>query len=279
MYLPSPWWLRALMVVLLTVGGIILRFILASRIGGFGLRRFRTHPDEDLTVKVRRRLGDMLFLWAGWVVVQMLVHMKESWLATFWAPLIIVTAVSLSYSSKLYADRYLFREENAPATPALVTWLWVALREAIPLSIILLTILAIRQMGAAVPEEIPVGWSLTERNPIWRDRETALTLLRHRTMLVYLVLFGAEGVYLVIRWALGRKGDIARRMLSRPHWQYFLFRTGWVLLFAGFNLGCISYALEGPIFPYVIPGLLALGLLGILIALGSRPRAISSGNG
>ena len=153
-----------------------------------------------------------------------------------------------------------------------MTWLWVALREAIPLSVILLTILAVRQMQGGVPEEIPVGWSLLDRLPIWRDRETALTLLRHRTMFVYLILFGAEAVYLVVRLALGRPGEIGRRMLSRAHWQYFLFRTGWVLLFAGFNLACISYAMEGPLFPYLLPGLMSLGLLGILVARGTGSR-------
>lgn len=273
MYVPSPWWVRALLVIVLTVTGIILRFTLASRIGGFGLRRFRSQPDEDISVRVRQRVGDMLFVWAAWVVFQIVVRMQESWLTAVWAPLIIVIAFALSYSSRLYAERYLFREEDL-GPPAPVTWLWVALREAIPLSIILLTILAVRQMQGGMPEELPVGWSLADRQPIWRDRETALTILRHRTMLVYLVLFGAETVYLVVRLAMGRRGEISRRMLSRRHWQTFLFRTAWVLLFAGFNLACISYALGGTVFPYLLPGLLSLGLLGMLVARGtgaSRP--------
>jgi hypothetical protein len=151
----------------------------------------------------------------------------------------------------------------------MMAWVWVALREAIPLSVILLTILIIRGLPS-LPEQIPVGWDLLDRAPVWRDRDAALTLLRHRTMAVYIVIFGLEGAYLLVRWARGRHGDIGRRMLSRNHWLYFLFKVGFVLLFAGFNLGCIDYAMNGPLLPYLVPGMFALAALGILVTIDVR---------
>ena len=83
--------------------GVILRFALPHRIGGFGLRRFRAHPDEDIEVRVRHRLGEMLLAWSGWVVFQMLVGLPESWVTTVWAPLVIVAALTPSYTARLYA--------------------------------------------------------------------------------------------------------------------------------------------------------------------------------
>jgi hypothetical protein len=275
MYLTDPGLLRPLAALVLVVLGTILRAILPSRIGGFGLRRFRTHPDEDLTVRIRNRAGTLCLVWAGWIVVQMALRMPESWLTTVWAPFVIVVSTALSYGARLYARRYLAPEEQGHP---LLAWLWIALREFLPLSIILFTILFVRDSRGGLPAEIPVGWNLLEGAPEWRDRELALAVLRHRTMVVYGLLFGLEGAYLLVRWARNRRLDIGRQMLSRPHWLYFWFRVGWVLLFAGMNMACVAYALDEASLPYLLPGVAALAALGIRIAAASggteegRPR-------
>jgi hypothetical protein len=267
MYLTDPGLLRPLVALVLLVLGIILRYSLASRIGGFGLRRFRTHPDEDIVVRIRNRAGEMCLAWAGWVVAEMILKMPHSWVTTVWAPLVIVVSLTLSYAGRLYTGRYLSPPEEGPAPGA---WLWIVLREAVPLSIILFTILFVRENRPGLPGEIPVGWDLLDRTPIWKDRELALTVLRHRTMVAYGVLFGGEGAYLLVRSARDRRGDIGRRMLSRPHWLYFWFKTGWVLLFAGFNMACVAYALDEAFLPYLLPGVFVLSALGIQIAAGTR---------
>ena len=90
-----------------------------------------------------------------------------------------------------------------------------------------------------------MAWTLDGGPPVWMGRSEAVALLRHQTMLVYLLLAGLEGIYLIIRWGRGRRGDIALRMLTRRHWFIFLFRVGWVALFAGINLGFVYHAMAG----------------------------------
>jgi hypothetical protein len=275
MYLFHPGWLRVLVVLVLVILGIILRFILPSRIGGFGLRRFRTHPDEDIATRIRQRVGDLLLLWALWVMVQIGVGMRESWTAAVWAPLLIVITLVPSYAARLYAGRYLARRAPDASRGG---WLLVVIREGLPMAAILVSILIVRSRMAELPEQIPVTW-----NP-WRgaleamERRTALDLLRHRTMFVYLLLFGLEGLYLLVTLARGRGGDFAERMLSRPHWLYFIFKLGWVLLFAGLNVGLVNHAATGgPVFIYLAPGIAALTVLGLAVALDIRRSPGSPG--
>jgi hypothetical protein len=269
MYLFHPGWMRILVVLILVILGIILRFILPSRIGGFGLRRFRTHPDEDIATRIRQRVGDLLLLWALWVMVQIGVGLRESWTAAVWAPLLIVIALVPSYAARLYAGRYLARK--APETSR-GGWLLVVIREGLPMAAILASILIVRSHLTELPERIPVGWNPWQGTRDFMDRRSALDLLRHRTMFIYLLLFGLEGFYLLVTLARGRGGDIAERMLSRPHWLYFIFKLGWVLLFAGLNVGLVSHAATGgPVFLYLAPGIAALTVLGLAVALDIRP--------
>jgi hypothetical protein len=126
-------------------------------------------------------------------------------------------------------------------------------------------------MISDLPEEIPVGWSLREWDLRWMPRNTALRVLRHQTMLVYLLLILVEGLYLIVRWARGAKGDIAGRLLTWPHWLYFFFRVGWITLFAGLNLGLVQRSVGGgSLLPHLLPGLTALAGFGILLALMTR---------
>lgn len=272
MFIPNPGWLRPLAALVLVVLGIILRFTLSSRIGGFGLRRFRTHPDEDITDRVRHRLGEMLLVWAGWLVIQMGVGLRESWASSIWAPLLIVIAATSSYSARLLVRRYAGDREGRdgePPVPSWGGWLLIAAREALPLAAILTSILVVRANDAGIPDRVPVGWNLAAfRATDWMPREAALNILRHRTMVVYGVLFGLEGAYLIVTWALGRRRDIARRMLSRRHWQYFVFKLGWVLLLAGMNVGLVFHAVTGlsPVL-FVLPGILTLVALALAVVL------------
>jgi hypothetical protein len=283
MYLPDPGWLRPLLAFGLAVLGVILRFALPSRIGGFGLRRFRTHPDEDIEVRVRHRLGEMLLWWTGWTVLQMVVGLPESWVTTVWAPLVIVVAVIPAYTARLYAQRYLALREGRPGPPETPLpgwggWPVILLREAIPLSMILVSILVVKQNHADIPDSVPVWWSLGEGTYAWRPKAEALEMLRHRTMFVYILLFGLEGLYLLVVSAVGRRGDVASRMLTPRHWLYFLFKVGWVVLFAGLNLGFVYFAMRGgsPLL-FALPGLFALAVLGILVGLRARPPLAGSG--
>jgi hypothetical protein len=271
MYFPRPGGERPLLVFVLAVVGVLLRFAFPNRIGGFGLRRFRIAPDEDIFLKVRARTGDLVLIWAGWVLVQILVGMKTSWVNAFWVPLSLITLIVPSYMASLYARRYLGEEAGyAPGRG----WLWITLREAVPLGIILLAILVVRSVHPSLPDQVPVGWDPGTRDLVWIDRETALRVLRHRTMVAYLFLFGSEAAYLILLWGR-RREDLARRMLSRPHWLFFWFRSAWVLLFAGMNLGFVDVALEGgsPL-PYLLPGLAALTGFGLSVTLhrGTVPR-------
>jgi hypothetical protein len=264
MYFPHPGGERPLLVFVLAVVGVLLRFAFPNRIGGFGLRRFRTAPDEDIFLKVRARAGELILVWAAWVLIQILVGMKASWINAFWVPLSLVTLIIPSYMASLYARRYLGEGEGyAPAR----AWLWIGLREAVPLGIILLTILAVRNVHPSLPDQVPTGWDPGTRDLIWTGRDAALRILRHRTMIAYAVLFGSEGAYLLLRWGRAHE-DLARRMLSRPHWLFFWFRSAWVLLFAGMNLGFVDAALEGgsPL-PYLLPGLAALSGFGLSVTL------------
>jgi len=276
LYLPDLGWLRPLLAFLLFVLGVMLRYMLPDRLGGFGVRHFRASPDEDIEVRVRHRLGEMLLGWGTWLVIEMMVGLPESWVASVWAPAVIVAALTPSYAARLYARRYLERSEGAPdtlirGTPAWGSWLVVVLREAVPLGTILVAILVVRQHAAELPAEIPVWWD-PRGGYDWRPQMHALETLRHRTILVYGVLFGAESLYLLVRGLLGKGGDIGERLLHRTHWLLYLFRVGWVMLFAGLNLGFVYHALQGgsPLL-FAVPGLFALAALGAVVAI--RPAA------
>ena len=272
MYAPDPGWVRPVLAFVLVVLGVILRFTIGSRIDGFGLRRHRAQPDEDILVKVRLRMGEMLLLWAAWVVLQITVGVPDSLLTSLWAPLLIVIALSPSYAARLYAQRYLSdRGIRSSTSTGWLAWLWIILRELIPLAAILIPILIIRANYAVLPTEIPVGWNLRSRVYTWMDVQPALEILRHRTMLVYMVLFGLEGAYLLLRWVRGRGADFTERLLSRSHWLYFLFKLGWVLLFSGLNLGLVFYAAAGgTLLPFLLPGLFTLSSFAILVVMELR---------
>ena len=63
-------------------------------------------------------------------------------------------------------------------------------------------------------------------------------------------------------------------MLSRPHWFYFLFKVGWVLVFAGLNLGFVNRAWgEVSILPLLLPGIFTLVALSILVSLDFRRKS------
>ena len=81
--------------------------------------------------------------------------------------------------------------------------------------------LIIRDHQAGIPSEVPVNWDFGRGDYRWMERGPALDLLRHRTMVVYGVLFTLEGFYLIVAWMRDRQASITERMLSRPHWLYF----------------------------------------------------------
>ncbi len=273
-------WPRLLLTALLALLGLALRFGRLPGAWGFALGIPWADADPDIGRRSRHRLGEMLLLWAVWVVVQMAVGMPASWLTALWAPLVIVTALTLTYPARLYMRRYV-RPLAAPdrppedrAHPARGGWPAVLARELIPLGAILATILVVRSRYGELPDQMAAGWSLKDGALIRMTRDQALTLLRHQTMLVYLLLAGLEGVYLIVTWIRGRRRDIARRMLTVRHWLYFLFRVGWVTVFAGLNLGFVFLAARGasPL-PYTLPGLFILGLVGTWVALRARHTA------
>lgn len=269
--LRDPGWLRPSLAFVLAVFGVLFRFVLPSRLGAFGLKRFRARPDEDIFLHVRGLLGNLLLLWAGWLLVQILVGMRESWRASVWSPLGIVAVLLPTSFARLYVLRHLPDQAAAVLGSGLRSWFWIALREAVPLGAILAPILVAQSLAAELPAEIPTAWDWRRGDLVWTDRDTALAILRHRTMLVYGVLLGLEGAYLIARWATGRAVDVGRVMLSRPLWLYYLFKTGWVLLFAGFNLALIGHARgEGSGLPALLPGLAVLSALGFLVAAGLR---------
>jgi hypothetical protein len=211
----------------------------------------------------------------------MAVGLPPSWIAAVWAPLSLVILIAISYPARLYLWRYFpdlmpaNAPEGEPVIPRRGGWLIILLREILPLATVLIPILVVRSAEAALPERIPVGWTWNDGPWVWMDRDPALELLRHQTMVVYLVLLGLEGIFVVWRGVRGKRGDLARRMLTPRHWFFFLFRLGWVGLFAGLNVGFVFHALDGgsPL-PYLLPGLSALALLGFLLrAQSRRPRA------
>ncbi len=277
-------WLRPLLAVVLALLGGVLR--LHRRLPGFGIGLPGTDRDPEIRRRTRHRLGEMLVLWALWVVIQMVAGAPPSFVTTFWAPLVIVAAIAFSYAARLYARRYLpallreAGEREERAYPRHGGWPVVLLREILPLALVLIPILVVRDHYRDIPDRVPVGWTLHGGPLVWVHRSEALAVLRHQTMLVYLLLAGLEGGYLVVRWARGRRGDIARRMLTRRHWLYFLFRVGWTALFAGVNLGFVYRALSGTSpYPFLIPGLFTLSLLGILVAVGGRSPGAAHGDG
>jgi len=92
-------------------------------------------------------------------------------------------------------------------------------------------------------------------------------------MVVYGVLFGLEGLYLLVAWMRDRQASITERMLARPHWLYSLFKLGWVLLFAGLNLGFVDHAWGGSsLLPFLLPGIFTLAALGVLVSLEFRRK-------
>jgi hypothetical protein len=138
---------------------------------------------------------------------------------------------------------------------------------------ILFPILIVRAYYDYIPDHIPVGWDLRTRAFEWVSRDVALDMLRHRTMAVYLILFGLEGIYLLVRWVRDKRGDIATWMLTQPHWLFYLFKVSWVFLFAGMNLGFVYHAWgEGSLLSFLLPGLFTLSAWAILVVLGLMRR-------
>ncbi len=272
-------WLRPVLGGFLLATGIFIRFLP-------GARRLRipfgipwADADEDILRRSRHRLGESLIAWALWIAAQMAVGLAPSWLAAVWAPFSLVLLIALSYPARLYLRRYfpeLLPLRGPPGErvfPGRGGWFVVALREILPLAALLATILVVRGVRAELPERIPVGWSWRSGAMVWTERDPGLDILRHQTMVVYLVLLGLEGIYLIWRGARGQRSDMARSMLTPRHWLFYLFRLGWVCLFAGLNLGFVFHAREGgsPL-PYLIPGLFVLALLGFLARGRSRPH-------
>jgi hypothetical protein len=103
-------WLRPALAALLLIAGLLLRF------GAVPAWLFRATAlaagDEDIRRRAFRRIGLLLILWALWVVMQMAAGVPESWLASVWAPAVVVAAAALSYPARLYTGRYL-----PPAVP------------------------------------------------------------------------------------------------------------------------------------------------------------------
>jgi hypothetical protein len=274
-------WLRPVLAGFLLAAGVFIRLVPgATRFQiPFGLPW--ADVDEDIRRRSRHRLGESLIAWALWILTQMAVGLPPSWIAAVWAPLSLVVLIAISYPARLYLWRYFpdLMTANAPAGERVIPkrggWLVILLREILPLATVLIPILVVRAARAGLPERIPVGWTWRDGPWVWMDRDPALDLLRHQTMVVYLVLLGLEGSFVVWRGLRGKRGDLARRMLTPRHWFFFLFRLGWVGLFAGLNVGFVFHALKGgsPL-PYLLPGLSALALLGFLLrAQSRRPRA------
>ena len=276
MNLSEVGWMRPLLSCGLIALGVFLRF---GRVPGAFFAAALAGGDDDMKRRTARRVGEVLFAWAGWVILQEAAGMPESWVTTLWAPLVITAVFGLTYPARLYARKYLGAEAPAeggagdPAIPARGGWLWVVLRELVPLSAYLAPILIVREAHPELPDRIPVSWSFGD-GLVWAVRDQAVRVLRHQTMIVYLILILLEGVYLIVRWARGRRRDIARVLLTRGHWLYFFFRVGWVTLFAGLNLGFVIHAVDGrsPL-PYLLPGLLGLAAFGALLAADARRRA------
>lgn len=286
MFWPHAGTLRPVLAIVLAVLGVLLRFTIASPLRGFGLRRFGRRRDDDLHHRLRHNLGELLLLWSLWLVIQMASGMHESWFTAFWVPLVIVLSITAATASRRFGNRYLSGNfggdpRNERVIPEWGGWPVVILREVLPLSALLLSILVVRTYYGALPDLVPVGWrwGSTELDTRWRDE--ALVLLRHRTSIVYLLLSALEGGYLIWSWGRGRRSDIARRMLTPPHWAYFFFKLGWVLLFAGLNVGFVRSTIQGPSPAwYGVPGLFALLVLGALLAMRGRrgePPAADAG--
>ena len=265
-------WFEPAFAALLAVLGGLLRFLRPSARFGIGLPF--VDSDVDLRRRSRNRVGEMLILWALWVVVQMLTGAPATWMSTVWAPLIIVAAVAYSYPARLYARRYLIPSETPESAdgerpyPLRGGWVVVLLREIIPLAAVLVPILVVRNNYQRLPDRVPVAWALNGGPLVWASRSEAVALLRHQTMLVYLLLAGLEGVYLIIRWARDGGETSPSGCSPAATGSSSCSGWGWVALFAGINLGFVYHALAGRSpYPFLFPGLFALSALGILIAM------------
>ncbi len=269
-------WMRPVLVVLITILSAALWFGADSlRLRGAS----RLHIDPlDIRGRTLRRLAILLMGWGGWVLLHIAAGLPESWLTTVWAPLVIVVTMSASYPALLVSRSWeagSLSPEDRPV-PARGGWVWVILREMLPLSTYLMTILVIRSHLGDIPDEVPVRW-LPGSVAHWLPKLDALRVLRHQTMVAYLVLFLLEGAYLIVRWMMGQRGDIASRLLTRRHWLYFVFRVSWTVLFAGLNLGLVQHAVDGqPVLPYVLPGV--AGLVGFAVLTARRNRQLRDGN-
>ena len=270
---------RPLLAGALAVLGLLLRFVPFPPSSGVGLPLPWTSADPEIWHRTNRRLGVLLLAWAGWLGVETVTRFHGSLAADVGAPLLLVVVLAVSHSARLYVNRYhtlryhrVGEDEELP-WPARGGWLWVVVRELLPLATVLVPILVIRGIEASLPDRIPVGFDLAAGPVDWRLRDEALAFLRQQTRFVYLLLLLAEGGYLMVSWVRRSRRDIARRMLTARHWTFFLFRWGCVTLFAGLNLGYAYHALRGDsLGPWVLPGGAVLGLMA-LAALRQHRRA------
>ena len=271
-------WSRLALLAALLGFGILLRFGRPRPGLGSALGIPWADTDPDIRRRLRHRTGEMLLAWGGWIALELVTGLPASWVSSLWAPLVTVVFFALTYAARLLVKRYWTAprsEGEERPIPAHGGWGIVILREIVPLVILLVPILVVRQRFAELPERFPAGWSLSDGSYFWMDRGEALVLLRHQTMLVYLLLLGLEGAQLIVTWARGHRGDMARRMLTPGHWLYFLFRVAWLIVFAGVNLGFVFHAARGvsPV-PFLLPGLLGLALFGAAVALRVRRRPV-----
>lgn len=269
--------LRIFLAGSLLVLGLTLRFVDIPPGSSFGLGLPWTYADPEIWKKGNRRFGELLLGWWAWTVLQLAVGFPEGWIPALWAPLVIVTVGALSYPARLYQRRYhtlRFRRARSaenPAIPGGAGWPLVILREILPLTALLVPILVVRELSPELPERIPVRWDLVHGPSDWRWKSEALDLLRHQTMTVYLTVFLLEGAYLIWKWIRGARRDMAKTMLTRSHWHYYMFKLGWVLVFSGINLAFVIHARgERGAGWFLVPGAVVLGLLGALLALQHR---------
>jgi len=257
--------------------GMILRSGKLPPRSGLGLPLPWTYADPEIWRSSNRRFGELLILWSLWLVLQIVLDLNMSPLGGLLAPAFLVIVFGTSNSARLYAQKYgtlrvvRIHKGRDRAIPSTGGWAIVVVREILPLAAALIPILIVRQIQPDLPDRIPVRWDPFLGFADWRLTDEALALLRQQTRFVYLMLLLAEGARLLWVWFRNQNTNIAQRMLTPRHWLYFFFKTGWVAVFGGANLGFARFAAgQGTVFPCLLPGLGILALMAILVVTEHR---------